>query len=63
MNRLHHLTGVVSTTLALSFTGLVSSDAAQPMVSSKLTAIDRTLMVSAAKVQGWHDQRDAAGPA
>ncbi len=33
------------------------------MVSPKLTAIDRTLMISAAKVQGWHDQRDAAGPA
>ena len=63
MNRLHHLPAAASLALALALAGFVSSDAAQPSMSSKLTAIDRTLMVSAAKVQGWHDQRDAAGPA
>jgi hypothetical protein len=49
--------------IALCCAALTSSDAAQPAMSSKLTSIDRTLMISAAKVQGWHDQRDAAGPA
>ena len=63
MLRLHRLPAATSLALALSLAGLVSSDAAQPAVSSKLTAIDRTLMISAAKVQNWHDQRDAAGPA
>jgi hypothetical protein len=47
---------------ALSVTFFASTDAAQT-VSQKLTVIDRTLMIPAAKVQDWHDQRDAAGPA
>jgi hypothetical protein len=62
MLRLHYLPAAASIALALSFAGLVSSDAAQT-ASPKLTEIDRTLMISAVKVQDWHDQRDAAGPA
>lgn len=49
--------------LALSFPGLVASDAAQQSAATKLAAVDRTLMISATKIQDWHDQRDAAGPA
>jgi len=63
MTRLHRLPAAASLAFALSFAGFVSSDAAQPAMSSKLTAVDRTLMISATKVQDWHDQRDAAGPA
>src|SRR5215510_4922899 len=62
MMRLNRHAATTSMVLALSVACLVSSDAAQT-VSPKLTAIDRTLMISAAKVQDWHDQRDAAGPA
>ena len=51
-----------SIAIALYCTGLVSSDAAQ-QVATPFAAVDRTLMISAAKVQDWHDQRDAAGPA
>jgi hypothetical protein len=47
----------------LSLAGFVSSDAAPQSATAKLAVIDRTLMISAAKVQDWHDQRDAAGPA
>jgi hypothetical protein len=63
MLRLHRLPVAASIALAVSFAGLASSDAAQPTASLKLTTVDRTLMIPAAKVQDWHDQRDAAGPA
>src|SRR5262245_45813336 len=63
MNRLYRHAATTGMVLALSVACLVSSDAAQPAASPKLTTIDRTLMISATKVQDWHDQRDAAGPA
>jgi hypothetical protein len=63
MSRLRHSTAAASIALCVILMGLATSDAAQPAVSPKLTAVDRTLMISAAKVQDWHDQRDAAGPA
>jgi len=61
MSRLRCSTAAASIALALSL-GLVSSDAAQQS-AAPLAAVDRTLMISAAKVQDWHDQRDEAGPA
>ena len=63
MSHLRRLAAAASIAIALPCAWLASSDAAQPAMSSKLTSIDRTLMVSAAKVQGWHDRRDADGPA
>lgn len=61
MSRLAWSTAAASIALALS-AGLVSSDAAQQS-AAPLAAVDRTLMIPAAKVQDWHDSRDAAGPA
>jgi len=49
--------------LALFCAAIASSDAAQTSGAAKFATVDRTLMIPAVKVQGWHDQRDAAGPA
>ncbi len=42
---------------------LASSASAQQGFSAKLTRVDRATMVTPARVQAWHDARDAAGPA
>src|SRR6185295_17026412 len=63
MFRIRRSASAATIALALSFTALAASDAAQPAVSPKLTAVDRAALVSAAQIQSWIDQRDAAGPA
>jgi hypothetical protein len=54
--------GVLSALVA-SLLCLTSSDAAETKVSPKLLTVDRASMPSPAQIQGWIDQRDAAGPA
>ena len=49
--------------LALGFASLGSSNADEPAVSPKLTAVDHAMMPSAATIRNWLDQRDSAGPA
>ena len=63
MFRLRSSASAATIALALSFTALAPSDAAQPAVSPKLTSVDRASMVSTAQIQKWLDERDAAGPA